>query len=102
VIAVHTAVPRQLVTNALTAAPTPAPQSMTSYVASQDNAISRTVPGDSGERIVDAVFECRHNGVTIFSDHRCGDNAAVRAIKAPNSMIATPAYVTEEKGRLHS
>src|SRR5262249_23470306 len=57
-----------------------------------------TQPPDTGTRVtsgqasaptlIASVFECERHGERVFSDRRCGENARVRAIAAPNRMEA--------------
>jgi hypothetical protein len=62
----------------------------------QREGFSANASRNADQWLIESVFECRHNGVTVFSDHRCGADAEVRAIRAPNLMVATPVYLNEE------
>jgi hypothetical protein len=48
------------------------------------------------------VFECRADGQTIFSDQRCGTQARLRSIQAPNSMQIQRNYETVDASTNYS
>jgi hypothetical protein len=96
VVALHVAVPRSTAADVRTAAPSPALPPTTSEVVGLGERFRAAPSRNPDQWLVESVFECRQGGVTVFSDHRCGADAAVRAIRAPNLMEATPVYSNEE------
>jgi hypothetical protein len=96
VVALHVAVPPPSAAEIRAPAPAPVSQPTTSEIAVQRERFRASASRSPDQWLIESVFECRQNGVTVFSDHRCGADAEVRAIRAPNLMVATPLYVNEE------
>jgi hypothetical protein len=46
--------------------------------------------------VIATVYECRQNGIRVFSDSRCGTGAEVRTVHAPNRMDAQAIFVDPE------
>jgi hypothetical protein len=96
VVALHVAVPPPSEADIRTPAPVPVSQPTTSEVVGQRERLRANASSNPDQGLIESVFECRQNGVTVFSDHRCGADAEVRAIRTPNLMVATPVYLNKE------
>jgi hypothetical protein len=88
VLALHYSVPHNAVRKSQ--APVVAPKSLDPQLTAESPGMEAGQIGD--QSILRSVFECRQGEAKVFSDQRCGSDAEVRAIRTPNSMVATPVY----------
>ena len=96
VVALHVAVPPPTAAETRTPAPAPVSQPATREVVGEGETPRGNATRNPDQWLIESVYECRQNGVTVFSDHRCGADAEVRTIRAPNLMVATPLYLDQE------